>query len=77
MPALIPQLVKDTETGKICIMIKLGSEYAVHPLPENLAVATGPEIQEYMQGVIPDMVNNLRAQRQMKLRKLKKKANDA
>lgn len=77
MASLVPQLVRDADTGLICLMISLGSETIVEPLPDKLATASGLALQEYLQSIVPEMIERLKAQRQQKLRKFKKKAADA
>lgn len=75
--SIVSQLVLDRETGKLCIMIKLGSETAVQELPDHLATATREELKAFMDSVVPEMVNGLRAKRQAKSKKLQKKAKNA
>lgn len=74
MASLIPQLVRDTETGKICAMLKMGSEIAVHELPDYLAASSGDEIRKYLEGVVPEMMGELKAKAQAKRRTIWKKA---
>lgn len=73
---VIPQLVIDTETGKICAMVRIGSDSAAHELPDYLATATKQELQDYLEKIIPDMVEGLRAKNRAKRRTISKKAKD-
>ena len=73
---VVPQLVYDRETGKICIMIKSGSEIAVHELPDHLATADKLALQKYMEDVVPGMMDGLKAKRQAKRETTWKKAKD-
>ncbi len=71
---VIPQIVVDTETGKLCIQVKVGSFVATQELPNHLATATKEDLQEYFNGVVPEMIAGLRAQQQAKRRTVWKKA---
>jgi hypothetical protein len=73
---VVPQLVYDRETGKICIMIKSGAEMAVHELPDDLATADKVALQKYMEGVVPGMMDGLKAKRTEKRQTTWKKAKD-
>ena len=76
MASLIPQLVRDTETGKICALLKMGSEIAVHELPDYLAASSGEEIKRYLESVVPEMMGELKAKVHKKRRTLWNKAKD-
>lgn len=77
MSDVVPQLVLDTETGKVCIQIKLGNDTATQTLPEHLAAATKEELKAFFDSVVPEMIGGLRARRASKRRTIFKKAKDA
>ncbi len=72
---IVPQLVYDTELKRICIQIKLGSQTATQELPDHLATATKEELQVYLNGVVPEMINGLKAQQKATRKTVWKKAN--
>ncbi len=70
----IPQLVRDTETGKICIQIKTATAIAVHELPDNASSMTEPELYTYIEGIVKDMLDGLSQRKTETRRKIMKKA---
>lgn len=77
MSNVVPQLVYDRDTGKICIMIKLGGEAAVQALPDELSTATEDEVRSYLDGIVPTMIDGLRAKQTEKRQAIYKKAKNA
>lgn len=68
----VPRLVKDTETGQICIQVCLGSYMATLALPERMAGMDGDAIRAYMEEVVPEMLRGLRERRRSESKKLMK-----
>lgn len=66
----------DRETGKICAMIKCGSEVAVHELPDWLATATKQELQDYLEKHLPEVIDELKARVRKKRQTTWKKARE-
>lgn len=69
-------MVLDAETKRVCIQITLGAETATQALPEHLATATEEGLRSYFEGVIPGMVDGLRAKEKLKRQTIWKKAKD-
>lgn len=71
-----PLLVRDVETGKICIQITLGEWTETRELPDTLATYDARALNLYMQSVVPGMIEILeqksRAKRKQMNRKVKK-----
>lgn len=53
-------LVKDRQTGEICLQVKLPPYEATLPLPDHLATASEERLKEFGENLIPEMVKNLR-----------------
>ena len=71
---LKPRLVKNQETGQICMQVSLGQYEATLPLPEHLATATPERLQQFFDAVVPEMTNNLREMARKDRRKMRKLA---
>lgn len=71
---IVPQLVLDTETRKLCIQVKVGSHVATQELPDELATATGQELRDYFEGVVPEMIAGLHEQRRKEMKAFRKRS---
>lgn len=74
---LKPRLVKDTETGQVCMQVSLGQYEATLPLPDHLAGASPERLQQFFDAVVPEITANLQnmaAKDRRKWRKKEKKA---
>ncbi len=72
----IPQLVKDKETGKLCMQIKLGGYMAVLPLPDDFHSWPEARKQNFYEMVTSEMKSNLLDMRRTDQRKLKRRASE-
>jgi len=68
----VPRLVKDTETGQICIQVSLGSRTATLPLPEHMAGDDREAIKAFMDEAVPAMLRGLRERQRAEGKKLMK-----
>ena len=74
---LRPRLVRDKDTGQVCMQISLGEFEATLPLPEHLAGATPERLQAFFDAVVPEITENLRAMAADDRRKLRRKGSKA
>ncbi len=72
MSSFVPQLVKDAETGKLCIQIKLGGYSATLQLPEDFAGWADERKDSFYEMVTIEMKLKLMNMRRVERRKLKK-----
>lgn len=68
------QLVKDTETGELCIQVSLGQHTATLPLPADCVNWHHQELQAYMEKVVPDMIESLQQRVRAERRTIFKRA---
>lgn len=74
---LIPSLVKDAETGKVCMQCRIGDYTATLPLPEHLAGADEARLQAFFDAVVPEMTEKLQTMARKERRKSRRKARNA
>jgi hypothetical protein len=72
-----PRLVKNNETGQICMQVALGQYEATLPLPDHLAGATPERLQQFFDAVVPEMTEHLREMAKKDRRKFRAKARKA
>ncbi len=68
------QLVKDAETGKMCMQVILGEFSAMKELPDQLATYTQDGLKLYFESVVAEMVEGLHEMRNRKKADMRKKA---
>lgn len=76
---VIPRLVKDAETGKLCMQISMGMETATLELPHYLQAQDGKPaptdaIKEFMEKWVPKITAELHARRRGRIKLTAKKA---
>lgn len=76
MTSFIPQLVRDKETGKLCMQIKLSGYVATLPLPDDFGSWAEERKQNFYEMVTCEMKSNLLEMRRTDQRKLKRRVND-
>lgn len=54
------RLVKDRDTGKLCIQIAIGANAATLELPDHLQSASDTELQKFFDDVVPEMIQGLK-----------------
>lgn len=74
---LKPKLVKNAETGQICMQVSLGQYEATLPLPDHLAGATPERLEQFFNNVVPEITKNLQEMARKDRRKFRNKARKA
>jgi len=52
-------LIKDTETGKICLCVTHRANSAIHELPDAMATWDEKQLREYFDEVVKEVAPNL------------------
>lgn len=74
---LTPKLVKDQDTGQICMQVQLGQYTATLPLPEAAAGWSAERLQLFFENVVPEISKNLQDMARKDRRKFRNKARKA
>lgn len=74
MNNFVPRLVRDLDTGKLCIQVLMGTYAATLELPDDIQIKSMEAIKIYMEQVVPEMVEGLLARKKEKRQKLMKDA---
>lgn len=73
---LLPRLVIDQETKKLCMQITYAGQTQTKALPDIMATWTISQIEEYVASLVPDMIQELRDERKKKIDIVKRKAGE-
>lgn len=74
---LTPRLVRNTETGRICLQVSLGQHECNLPLPEEAAGWDKARLEQFMANVVPEITKNLQAMAAKDRRKTRERARKA
>ncbi len=74
MTGMLPRLVKDMETNKICLQITLGLHSATMPVPDGFGAWSDQLQLQFIESVVPEMIEGLQAKVRADQRKLRSKS---
>ncbi len=74
MSNIVPRLVKDKETGKLCMQVSVGGFTATAELPDDIKGWPHDEQEAYFEKIVPEIIGRLQKMRRVDQRKLRRKS---